>query len=471
MTQTYKTKAEQFIRVDFDYLDSNTTAAIGPMAEAIYFRIIRKAWRANGKKGQIMTATINQAHVATDMGVSRKTVNDHIKVLEKIGWVKKVGDPRKAQYEIGYWPNDYFAHQYTSDLVNEMETYALENDLTIKKGPKKGEPSITRISSAMRKEMAQRFYGISKGKLPKSQLEQNLHKGSEGEILDNILPQAENPGLENTQSTVTNIVHKNKRTLGNREEDLNREEFGSLATPEISSTERSEVEPSFLESHREIQNTDQSVKSDFARSTHRVNDPTPTPNPPRSRFKDSEPAKASLKALMDAAKRKADETTTKQYNRTKAREAKALNFDGKGENSSGMRVLEGVWTKEFKKNYPDVPLAKWAGKERGITKQLITKYSGTIVRNLFEYALSNWDTMNAGFKIKKPDSPTLGWLLKFHDSFVPMAEKWTKVHAVWKEYNDWWDANPNAVSPPADLKARYKACAKEIESLGLLRQP
>jgi hypothetical protein len=140
---------------------------------------------------------------------------------------------------------------------------------------------------------------------------------------------------------------------------------------------------------------------------------------------------------------------------------------GESEKQEGSPLgrIHTVWREEFRKAFPDSPMA-WGGKQFGQAKHILDLYEIGQVENAIAYLLHNWKAIRARmFKDKGDVVPSVGTLLSFHDSLVPNAALWVKHRDVLDRYAS-YDPNPDVDRPEA-LWQEYAAARKELKALGL----
>lgn len=451
-------KAEQHIRKGFGYYDCNVTSAIGECAERVYEGIRRWVWRRGVKPGEPLVASgkhVKQGELAESIGRSRKTVNEAIKTLVEIGWVEMEGPPENVKYILGTYPGNFYADEQVTLL------YAALEELAEKEGAvnDSGYPAVYKLPNTTRTEFAREFFKHSNRKAAESRLGKNytgLGKIYTGPVTN----------LHRVSDPVTNLHSNNRESIPNRESRIEnspiRPTGGSLATPEQSPPERSEGGPLVLGGAEGSHPNSKTPDKNSARPTHRV----------KSRGKLS---LDEIKALAEQARNKSVPEIEKKRKRAQARELRARNLGGTGKLDYGdpyvRKAINGLQTKWFeslRRNYPDSPAAsKWTAANRGKVGELLKLYKRGEVEDMFEYVLDQWSKIREQKKLS-PTIPTIGYVLKLHDTFVPEAAKYVKVSSVLREWNAWWDANPHADFPPVELEKRFAAHRKEMEELGLL---
>lgn len=178
-----------------------------------------------------------------------------------------------------------------------------------------------------------------------------------------------------------------------------------------------------------------------------------------------------LKAEAEAkAKARACRAAKEKREAAKARWRENLEGDGGGSSVSTrkqLKKLEAMWTEGIREMLPDVTVAAWGGKERGQARQLLEKYDGNIVETGVDYVLREWDSIRDRFLRGRGVVPTLGFLLKFHDSLIIEAQLWNEFRKAELEWKEFFRKNPGSLYPPADLEKKYKAAKKKFEALGL----
>ena len=129
--------------------------------------------------------------------------------------------------------------------------------------------------------------------------------------------------------------------------------------------------------------------------------------------------------------------------------------------------LERAWREEFRKAFPETPLAaRWGMKQFGQAKQVLALYDVAQVEDAIAYLIHNWKTVRAKLLKNSGDAtPGVGVLTYFHESLVPNAALWSKYRDVFDRYAS-YDPNPDVDRPKA-LRQEYAAACRELEGLGL----
>lgn len=166
----------------------------------------------------------------------------------------------------------------------------------------------------------------------------------------------------------------------------------------------------------------------------------------------------------EPAKAKADKEREKRMKRKLARDAKRLNFEGEAPKGF-TKEFERLWRELLQERLPGYELAAWGSKERGQLKQLVEKYNGKIIADALRYVVENWEAIRSRIFRGRAGHPTIGMILKLHDTLVVESQTWAKNIEVIKEYEAWSKANPHRRAPK-DLKTRYRKAKAEVEAIG-----
>ena len=129
--------------------------------------------------------------------------------------------------------------------------------------------------------------------------------------------------------------------------------------------------------------------------------------------------------------------------------------------------IEEMWLGKMRERFPGVTIAAWGGKERGQVKQLLEKYGGVVAKTALDYVVSRWDDIRARFLKGKGGVPSIGFLLRFHDTLVVEAQRRSEWLQVKEEWESWQIQHPSDPYPPADLEARFQRCKRDVDGLGL----
>ena len=129
--------------------------------------------------------------------------------------------------------------------------------------------------------------------------------------------------------------------------------------------------------------------------------------------------------------------------------------------------IEEMWLAKMRERFPGVTIAAWGGKERGQVKQLLEKYGGVVAKTALDYVVSRWDDIRARFLKGKGGVPSIGFLLRFHDTLVVEAQRRSEWLQVKEEWESWQIQHPSDPYPPEDLEARFQRCKRDVDGLGL----
>lgn len=444
MTKVNKETDTFFIRRDFSWIDSGLYAVLGSQAVVVWDVIYRYTWRGKNRKyGSDCMTKVSQTKVAKLTGLSKITVNREIRRLKKFGIIETVGTKNKTTYRTGTWhTNDkgkrveeLYADAFAQKGIAKLATWASDN----------GYDSISKIEEETRVDIMSEI--LEEGLEVEDTSQRRIVSISE--TYDKHLKDVCNTSQRRMQYISETSQEVDKGKLDNYEEEnlTKKDNLRVLRTESLPPERSGGGQEVGLGGYEELE---KSVKPNSAPVTRRVK---PT------------------KEMLDAVRAHTGSVSNASLRKTQAREDKILNMGGKQTVDGpdpAIKLLERFWEKHYKINFPDFPYAKWAGKERGQVSNLLKIYDGKIIRDLFDYVLNEWELATAGFKIA-PAAPNVGWLLSLHQSFVPASVKYGKVSEVWREWETWWDANPNESDAPPELEAKFAKHQKEMEKLGLLR--
>lgn len=176
-----------------------------------------------------------------------------------------------------------------------------------------------------------------------------------------------------------------------------------------------------------------------------------------------------LKARVgrEAAKR-AEVQLAKEKKRAQAKEN--LASDGKNGSSptqkQALKQLESTWAAEMGKRFPDLAIASWDAKNRGQARNLITKYDGGSADAAVKYVVRRWEEFNKSYFKGTGTIPTIGMILKLHETIVPVAVQWEKHADTMEKWEKFYAEHPYD-DPPADLEKKYRAAKASLNALGL----
>jgi hypothetical protein len=176
-----------------------------------------------------------------------------------------------------------------------------------------------------------------------------------------------------------------------------------------------------------------------------------------------------LEDVVEGAKKKSKAQTEANAKRAKKREQAKKNLEGGAvppARAKQLKALENLWRDLMEVHQPKLTIAKWGGKERGQAWQLVEKYDGKIVQDALRYVVENWESIRKRFFKGSGGKPTVGLVLRLHDSLVIEAQTWSEHQGTISEWEQWFRDNPHDL-PSSDLRARYERAKKDLQGLGL----
>ena len=124
---------------------------------------------------------------------------------------------------------------------------------------------------------------------------------------------------------------------------------------------------------------------------------------------------------------------------------------------------ETVWRRTQSVVFPDLILGNWCAKEWGMLKELISRYDEQTVLIGIGYVLKNWNSIRLRFLRDKPGIPTLGFLLRFHESLVPEAMKWSRHENLRQQRVELMKSGGNL---PTEWRTQWTKSCQELKTLG-----
>ena len=468
-----RTDSENHIRIDFGVIDLGVHAAVGDRTLWVYTVLRRYIWRSK-KSGPLplrqayaegrLVAKVSQGSIAKHLGIGRDTVNRAIGILEEMAWIEKAHGAHEGNDEVLYVLGEVvdqkggYNEVYTADslcwgLMQQMQELAEKRKLE----------TIHQIPIDDRIELTKEYFGRFKGK--------PLTRGL-SEKPTRVVGKSDKGCLENRQGLSDFPTHNRELEIENSHREPGIHDPTGRGAPAGSEGSDGEAQAHSPPPGRTTEldqkpaavtrcvNGDEGGAADHVVPPKVPMDAKSVQERRRAALEKAEAAKLGFKAARTAKDRKRSE-----------RDQKVRNLGGEGARKDPavkkqISRLEGVWKKHFERQFPDVPLAKWEGREVGQVLSLIEKYNVGIVEDGLRYVTDNWEAISERFT-KSPQTPTVGWLLAVHDSLIPEASKFGKVVGVLEEWNAWWDQHPDE-SPPPPLKRRFEENRKELESLGLI---
>lgn len=442
-----RTEAEYTLIKDFGFIDAGIPAAMGDRTISIYEVFRRFVWRgANvGSKearkefadGRLI-ARIGQESVAAHLGLSRKTISRAVKILTDCDWIQVEGEKDEAIYILGEHLVDssgkrhetFYADAICFDVMTYLKSVLADRGLA----------KLSDISIQERVELTTEYLGIKGGKCLEIPL------GTSVRPLGNSVQSHGSKSPMGMGQKVPYKEHNSKgRELEGNQKSKEHPSGGAPRTGDCLPGSRSESESSAFPL---LDSTDPENSADDAASR-----------------------KIDALTAIETALAKSRAQAGANLKRDQARLSKAMNLKGT-EGTADPRykrlvtALQREFVRGYKEFFPDVPLAKWAGKEHGQIKQLVEKYSGEQVSYGLNYMLLNWTVISKRFH-RKASVPSPGFLLSFHNDLIPEAVRWSRVADVKREYDTWVEANPYILEVPLELRRKYEEVKGELEALGL----
>lgn len=170
----------------------------------------------------------------------------------------------------------------------------------------------------------------------------------------------------------------------------------------------------------------------------------------------------------ERAKAQVSANTQKRLKAAEVQEQRQKNLASKGPRDPGVRALEQLWYELMERDLPSLTIARWGGKERGQARKLQDKYGVQIALDALRYVVANWNGINERIFKGRASHPTIGMVLKLHETLVIEAQKWSQHEQTISEWEAWTRENPYSLNAPGDLDERYQRAMKELEALGIV---
>lgn len=498
-------RSEFFIRKDFAFYDSGVAPIVGLPVVYLYEVLRRFIWRGSAncalasslaRDGKVF-ARISQHSLAGALGtVRRQTVNEHMNVLKKLGWVEVYRDRKNETtcYVLGQLVIDgkdrkhevLFADAWCQDVWSWLEETSekefgtkLVLDADSVETQVLARPVHT-LSWDWRERLVRQFMDA-----PESQEPEDDHVVPDlDSSVENCAPvqvRQGGPGL-------SALPDKGEGGMSATADIRSREASEELEKTEIEMPGRSLRERPLLkttEFSQESEETGPRVRglSHLAKPSKfggprpvgevSVARAVPVPRMPQDTPESSPAAQdrfERLTAIVALATEQGKASRTTQMAQDAKKAQRMANLGGAPVPLGIRRELQQIessWTSMMQARFPGVKLAAWAGKERGQVKLLMEKYGGPITRLALDYVVSYWDDIRNRFFKGKGGVPSIGFLLKFHDVIVIEAQRrseWLKVKEDWER---WHTQNPSSPYPPPELEAQFQRCKRDVEGLGL----
>lgn len=167
---------------------------------------------------------------------------------------------------------------------------------------------------------------------------------------------------------------------------------------------------------------------------------------------------SNLSDVVQQAKDRARVANEKRLKKALDRDKRLANLAGSDvpvQQKKSIAALTQAWAEEMRSKYPDLAFGAWGPKERGICKNLLEKYPCQVTLTAVRYVIRRWDDIEARYFKRTGGFPSLGFLVKFHDTIFLEAQRWEGLSQIQEEWDRWFRENPDK-RPPSDLVARYQ---------------
>lgn len=167
---------------------------------------------------------------------------------------------------------------------------------------------------------------------------------------------------------------------------------------------------------------------------------------------------SNLNEVMERAKAKTKASNEKRLQKALERDKRLANLAGSDvpvQQKKSLAAVSRAWSEELHSKYPDLVFAEWGPKERGICRNLLEKYPCQVTLTAVRYVIRRWDDIEARFFKRTGGVPTLGFLVRFHDTIFLEAQRWEGLSKVQEEWDRWFRENPGK-HPPSELVDRYQ---------------
>jgi DNA-binding Lrp family transcriptional regulator len=444
-------RSEQFIIRDFEFYDSGVLAAYGPMLFDLYELLRRYVWRSDTKGAKVqrqlwrdgqLATLVSQSELGEQLNVSRQTVSKYLREMKALGWVKTedLGD-RELAYVLG-------ERLPTSDGQRHEVFYADAWMRSIWEGleqeAKAEETTVRCLPIAHRIQFIRELAVVLSNELtgPVNEALQGVESQRDRPCKTSFTGGSESPtpSIENDSEIPGTEVAKNRRK--EIQEEIGEPSGAALSPESFSVSDQSPPVP-----------LPGSNKEDFSAADR------------KQRLQSSV---AGTAARTDAARDAKKARREKRMREARTQESRSENLKGKGAaRTPGIKAMEKAWHSEWVEAFPSLAVAKWKGKEFGQCKQLMEKYDAFLVRTAIQYIVSCWSNIRTRVFKGRGTAPTMGTLLRMHDTFFPEAQKWVELRDAKSNYDAWFAKNPNNPYPPEELEKRYQAAQEGLKALGL----
>lgn len=519
-------RGQGYIKFDFGVLDTGIWGCIPMPVLLLYLTIRRHVWRSLEAGAPRWRSLFKQGHLAasvtqTELGEyfqrEKKTINEYMPTLKKLGWVKVLQDPdckRAASYIIGErlktgsgkHQESFFADQW----VNELWDRIYEAGQT-----EEGQGSnFNALPWDRKREICEQLIAETYGEAPSEApiiaadtpvdppefdqfcTEQTFRMpGKTDNEPDSSIPgtgkkRPMGPGKNGltygeAPAESRSRISKSLRDYNRKPEHISGElgadpersspsrrapaKPGEVCLPEAQpQPRRGTGEPARSEGPEHVFKKKE-VSAEVSQLTQFSSTDEPDVNQRLARLTavaEGE-APAALDPNGETYKARVERARQQQADRAQAKEAKLRNFDGNKptEVRQAIKHLEGIWSAESKAKFGPIAGA-WQPSDRKMVEGLLKSYKPDLVAGAIKYLLASWDGLNKRmFKGNGGKIPTISVIARLHATIIPESVDYTELSVIAEEWQTWWDQHPSE-APPDDLSRRYQEALPRLKAIG-----
>ena len=436
-------RGEYYLKRDFGFYDAGILPVVGFTLPWVYDVLRRFVWRSlqTGDPEMralyaegLLAAKVRQQVIGAYLGMSRQTICSYVGQLRALGWLRSVelkSTYGMSAYVLGEVLRDgnggahevFYADAFLRDLWDTLCTAAIEIHGN----------GATPMDLAM-EERVKRVRAVMAPLLAKAETPS---------------PDADSEG-GTSQASLTPPV--------------------KLGRHPLSSTPDTPCQAGFtLEEKRNLKGANKEEKETNMPLSRQVCVPSlhPIEAVPFYAPEETENFEEQVQSIKAAQIQR----TTELVAAASEKEAKQSNFKGKEPPVRHRKVLGDLasyWHERMVQRFPNVKISPWEsrGKEYKQLQQLVEKYDATIVRDGITYVLTNWDRLRERIFKGQGTAPTIGMLLKLHDSLLLESQQYAAAQKIVVGVNAILDKDAYATLPEV-LDAQYKQARSDLKAMGV----
>lgn len=379
--------------------------------------------------------------LAEELGMSERTVYRHLTALRKAGWIECIqrGDGKTSRKTLRSYTVQYHP------AVLRYPYFFLRHDRTEK------QVELLRSKIKTFDDSDKSFSSWLNGRV------EELEGEVEG-VLPNLTDPPAGKGAALTDLTGQTGFSPDRSVIQNRSRYIGTDQEKDAERPASSSG------PSFSRDETATTSGSEYPESSAPLTTP-VQADTVSPGGEEGHGESDRPVSPvddrmqELHFAVEKAKERAKESNTRRLRRAMEKDQRRQNLEGSATPLSlrkSVSVIQNTWKEEMAAHFPDITFGPWAAKERKLCKDLVEKYSCQLTLTAIRYVIRRWGDIEERYFKRSGGFPSIGFLVRFHDTMFPEAQRWEKVAAIEEEWDRWFRENPGK-RPPSDLRRKYQS--------------